>query len=100
MEKIDFKLFEKGLEEAVEFSLESDLLRLGKGITIRTLECFDRLMLAKSTEELSDLTDEDIFEIASHSDDLVSLYKQQRFLTESTFSNLQNMRNAKKRRIL
>ena len=99
--KIDRGLFEKGLSEAIEFSPESDLKKLGDpGITLRVLDCFDRLMNAGSTDELLDVTDEEILQIAIHSESLAKLYKQQRFLTDVTFSNLSSAKSARIKRVL
>lgn len=94
-------MFLNSLEEAKEFSLETDLERLGeKGITKEILESFDLLMNAKNTDELKDVPDDIIFGITRYSEKLTKLYKQQRFLTETTLNNLKSMRGVCVRRVL
>ncbi len=101
MEKLDFVLFEKALDDAKNFSDETDLEKFCiKGLTLRTLECFRRLMTAGSTDELKDFTDDDICKIVKYSKDLTPLYEQDRFLTGSTFSLLDRQKGAKRRRVL
>ena len=101
MVRIDMGVFEREFSKAIEFSPESDLKRLDDpSLTLRTLNCFDRLMQAKSTDELTDITEEEIVEIARHHVSLTKLYKQQRFLTETTFSRLSKLKSARTRRVL
>ncbi len=101
MNKLDMALFLSNLEKAKEFSLETDLEKLGvDGITIDVLKSFDRLMNAESTDELKDLSDDMIFEITKYSEKLTKLYKQHRLLSMSTFNSFKKMKGARKRRIL
>ena len=63
------------------------------------IDKFDRIMNAEFTAELSDLTEDDLFEIARKAKELSSLYKTQRFLSQTTFERIQAI-NGKKRRVL
>ena len=101
MERIDMELFEKALEEETEYSPEGDLKKLdNKEITLKILDNFDRLMNAESTNDVSDLTDEDIRDLAKYGKELTTLYKMQRFLSETTWKNVTGMRSAVTRRVL
>lgn len=99
--RIDRKLLLDGLNKAEEYSLEETLKRCGASdISVEVLAKFDRLMMAKDTDELSDLTTEDIITIAKYSKELTRLYKTQRFLCDTTFTRLKNLRGPARRRVL
>ena len=99
--RIDRELLLSGLKKAEEYSLEETLKRCGASdIPVEVLSKFDRLMMAKDTDELSDLTTEDIITIAKYSKELTGLYKTKRFLSNTTFSRLKKLRAPARRRVL